>query len=143
MTERQNDIVKEFASLSNWEERYKKLIQKGKALPDLPEELKTPEALVKGCQSQVWLHASLDEDKNMILRADSDALLVKGIVALLLEVFSGASPQEVLKGDLKFIEQIGLGEHLTPSRANGLFAMIKQIKYFAAAFSMMSSQANQ
>ena len=109
-------------------------------MPDLPEDKKTADALVKGCQSQVWLHASLDENKNMVLQADSDALLVKGIVALLLEVFSPASPKEILSSDVKFIEQIGLGEHLTPSRANGLMAMIKQIKYFATAFALLESR---
>jgi cysteine desulfuration protein SufE len=136
--ERQQKIIQEFSAISSWEERYKKLIEKGKALPELPPDLKTAEALVKGCQSQVWLHASLDENKNMVLRADSDALLVKGLVALLLDVFSEAPPKEVLAAPVTFVEEIGLGQHLTPSRANGLFSMIKQIKYFAAAFSMMA-----
>ena len=140
IAERQAQVIEEFSKLSNWGERYKLLIQKGKALPDLPEDKKTADALVKGCQSQVWLHASLDENKNMVLQADSDALLVKGIVALLLEVFSPASPKEILSSDVKFIEQIGLGEHLTPSRANGLMAMIKQIKYFATAFALLESR---
>lgn len=135
--ERQKRIVEEFSQLSSWEDRYKKLIERGKKLPALPEELKTPEALVKGCQSQVWLHASMDHGK-MQLKADSDALLVKGLVSLLLEVFSDAPPKEVLDSKVTFVEEIGLGSHLTPSRANGLFSMIKQIKYFATAFHMVA-----
>ncbi len=139
IAERQNRIIDEFKDISSWEDRYKKLIERGKKLESLPEELKTEESLVKGCQSQVWLHAHMEQDQ-MILRADSDALLVKGLVSLLLEVFSKANPQDVLKSDLKFIEEIGLGTHLTPSRANGLFSMVKQIKYFAAAFEMLKNR---
>lgn len=135
--ERQSRIVEEFSKLSSWEERYKKLIERGKKLPPLPDELKTPEALVKGCQSQVWLHASMNDGK-MLLRADSDALLVKGLISLLLEVFSDAPPKDVLDSKVTFVEEIGLGNHLTPSRANGLFSMIKQIKYFATAFHMVA-----
>lgn len=138
VAEKQKQIVEEFKEVSSWEERYKKLIERGKKLPALPEELKTPESLVKGCQSQVWLHASMDSGR-MQLRADSDALLVKGLVSILLEVFSDAPPKEVLDSKVTFVEDIGLGSHLTPSRANGLFSMIKQIKYFALAF---QAQAN-
>lgn len=134
LLERQHSIVEEFSRFSSWEGRYKRLIERGKNLKSLPEDLKTSEALVKGCQSQVWLHARLDEKGRILFQADSDALLVKGLVSLLLEVFQLATPEEVLETPVTFIEEIGLGDHLTPSRANGLFAMIKQIKYFALAF---------
>lgn len=139
--ERQKKIVAEFSEISSWEDRYKKIIQRGKALEDLPDSLKTSEALVKGCQSQVWLHASMGEDGLMHLKADSDALLVKGLVALLLEVFNEAPPKEVLEAQVTFVEEIGLGSHLTPSRANGLVSMIKQIKYFATAFQMLAMRS--
>lgn len=141
LIERQKKIVDEFSEISSWEERYKKIIQRGKALEDLPESLKTSEALVKGCQSQVWLHASMDENGLMRLKADSDALLVKGLVSLLLEIFNETPPKEVLEAQVTFVEEIGLGSHLTPSRANGLVSMIKQIKYFATAFHMMSMRS--
>ncbi len=138
LSDRQRKIVEEFSQIENWEERYKKLIERGKNLRPLPEELKTKESLVKGCQSQVWLHAKVDHQGMMVIQADSDALLVKGLVSLVLEVFSKAPPKEILEEKVTFIEDIGLGSHLTPSRTNGLFSMIKQIKYFAAAFHMMN-----
>lgn len=134
LKDRQEEIVGEFVSVTSWEDRYKKLIEMGKVLPDLPEEMKTESSKVKGCQSQVWLHASLNEKKEVEFRADSDALLVKGLVAMLLRIFSGSRPEEIMEADLSFVNTIGLGEHLTPSRSNGLMAMIKQMKYYALAF---------
>jgi cysteine desulfuration protein SufE len=131
----QKQIESEFLKLSDWEARYKHLIDLGKALGDLPESKKTEEAKVKGCQSQVWMHAHLQNGK-MIIEADSDALIVKGLVAVLVKMFSGEAPQDILKADLEFFEKIGFKSHLSPSRANGFVAMIRQIKYFAAAFSM-------
>lgn len=133
MKERQQAVVSEFASLSNWEDRYKKLIEIGKSLPDLPDAKKTEDSKVKGCQSQVWMHAHVEGGK-IIFEADSDALLVRGIVALLLRVYSNATPAEILSSAPDFVKEIGLESKLSPSRANGLFSMIKQMKFYAMAF---------
>lgn len=133
LTERQNQIVQEFQNVSDWEGRYKRLIELGKALPDLPEELKTDDFKVKGCQSQVWIHAKLENDL-VIFSADSDALLVRGLVALLLRIYSRATPREILETPITFVREIGLESKLSPSRANGLLSMIKQIKFYALAF---------
>jgi cysteine desulfuration protein SufE len=135
----QKQLEDEFLKLPDWEARYKHLIELGKALGDLPESKKTEEAKVKGCQSQVWMHAHLQNGK-MIIEADSDALIVKGLVAVLVKIYSGEDPQEILKASLDFFERIGFKSHLSPSRANGFVSMIKQIKYFAAAFAMIKSQ---
>lgn len=132
--ETQSQIVEEFSGLGNWEQRYKKIIDLGKALPELDEKFKTEELKVKGCQSQVWIHASLSDDNKVIYQADSDALIVRGLVALLMKVYSGATPDEILATEPTFIGDIGLQSHLSPSRTNGLMSMIKQIKYYAAAF---------
>ena len=139
LQQRQTDLVGEFAGLSEWEDRYKKLIEFGKALPDLPPEKRLEDYKVKGCQSQVWIHARLENGK-VIFEADSDAILVKGLVAMLLRVYSNASPQEILTTPPEFVKQIGLEGKLSPSRANGLFAMIKQMKFYAMAFQTMTSQ---
>jgi cysteine desulfuration protein SufE len=133
LIERQRQIIAEFAGLSDWEERYKKLIEFGKSLPELPPEKRLEDYKVKGCQSQVWIHARL-EDGRVIFEADSDALLVRGLVALLLRVYSGATPQEILTVPPDFVKDIGLESKLSPSRANGLVSMIKQMKYYAMAF---------
>jgi cysteine desulfuration protein SufE len=131
---RQREVVAEFAGLAGWEERYKKLIELGKALPHLPDAKKSEDYKVKGCQSQVWIHASM-KDGRVIFEADSDALLVRGLVALLLRVYSDATPKEILETQPDFVKEIGLESKLSPSRANGLFSMIKQMKYYAMAFS--------
>ncbi len=133
LVSRQQQIVSDFSGLSDWEDRYKKLIELGKALPELPEAKKTEDAKVKGCQSQVWMHARL-EDGKVVFEADSDALLVRGLVALLLKVYSRSTPDEILATPPDFVREIGLESKLSPSRANGLFAMIKQMKYYAMAF---------
>jgi cysteine desulfuration protein SufE len=133
MRERQQAVIAEFASLNDWEDRYRKLIEIGKALPDLPDALKTEDSKVKGCQSQVWMHARLDGGR-IVFQADSDALLVRGLVALLLRVYSNATPQEILATPPDFVKEIGLENKLSPSRANGLFSMIKQMKFYALAF---------
>lgn len=130
---RQAQVVAEFQQVSDWEGRYKKLIEIGKSLPDLPEAKKLEEFKVKGCQSQVWMHARL-EDGKVIFEADSDALLVRGLVALLLRVYSNATPAEILATAPDFVKDIGLETKLSPSRANGLFSMIKQMKFYAMAF---------
>jgi cysteine desulfuration protein SufE len=136
LIQRQQDIVDEFAGLASWEDRYKKLIALGKTLPDLPAEKKLDDYKVKGCQSQVWIHARL-EDGRVWFEADSDAILVRGLVALLLRVYSGARPADILATPPDFVGRIGLESKLSPSRANGLFSMIKQIKFYAMAFQAM------
>lgn len=132
--ERQNQIIQEFSALGQWEDRYKKIIELGKALPPFPEELRTEQNIVKGCQSQVWLSAKLDEQGHMILHGYSDALIVKGLVGLLLKVYSGAAPAEVLTTPPEFLRALGFEGNLSPSRANGLHSMLKQIKLYATAF---------
>lgn len=133
LEQRQQELVNEFAPIQDWEERYKKIIAYGKALPELPEHLKTEEAKVKGCQSQVWLHAEIVNQK-IHFRGDSDALLVRGLVALLIQVYNGSTPQEILNSTPYFVKEIGFESHLSPSRANGLASMLKQIKNFATVF---------
>jgi cysteine desulfuration protein SufE len=136
LAERQKLIVTEFQKLENWEDRYKKIIELGKALPNLTDDLKTEDAKVKGCQSQVWLHASRDENKLLQFKGDSDALLVKGLVALVLQVYSGSTSEEILKSEPSFLNDLGLSQNLTPSRANGVAAMVRQIKFYAFAYSL-------
>lgn len=133
LKERQAAVVAEFSGLSDWEERYKKLIEIGKALPELPDSKKLEDFKVKGCQSQVWMHARMEGGK-IVFEADSDALLVRGLVALLLKVYSNATPKEILETPPDFVKEIGLESKLSPSRANGLFSMIKQMKFYAMAF---------
>jgi cysteine desulfuration protein SufE len=133
ISETQKKIVEEFQSLNSWEDRYKKIIEKGRALPELTSEKKTDENLVKGCQSKVWLTAQLDGQK-VIFEGDSDASIVKGLVALLLEVYSGNSPAEILANPPEFIEQLGLNANLSQTRASGLASMVRQMKFYAIAF---------
>ncbi|WP_413574506.1 SufE family protein [Bdellovibrio sp. HCB290] len=135
--ERQQKIISDFSAFTDWEDRYKKIIEMGKALPEMPEALKTEQNIVKGCQSQVWLHASITEDGKMLLVGDSDALIVKGLVALLLKVYSGSTPSEVLMTPPEFLRALGFEGNLSPSRANGLHSMLKQIKLYATAFDYM------
>lgn len=136
VADRQRQIVYEFQGLESWEERYKKLIEFGKAMPELPASKKLEDYKVKGCQSQVWMHARLEGDR-VVFEADSDALLVRGLVALLLRVYSSATPAEILATPPDFVKEIGLESKLSPSRANGLFSMIKQMKFYAMAFQTM------
>lgn len=139
LEQRQQEIVREFAKISSWEERYKKLIAFGKEHPSIDEKYKTEENRVKGCQSVVWMFAELDPQGQLVIHADSDAFIVKGLVALLVKVYSLSPPAEVLETEPHFIKDIGLSEHLTPTRTNGMLAMIKQIKYYALAYSMKKS----
>lgn len=137
------DFLKiEFGLLPDWEAKYLRLIEMGKALPPMEERLKTEQAKVKGCQSQVWLHAWLAEGR-LHLQGDSDAAIVKGLVALLISVYSDMTPKEVLATPPDFLEQLGFKAHLSPSRANGLYAMLKQIKLFAMAYVMMEEAKNK
>lgn len=131
--QRINTMVEDFKRFSDWEERYKHLIDLGKKMPAMEEGYKIPENLVKGCQSQVWIHAELREDR-IFFQADSDASIVKGIIALLVGVYSGSTPDEILSTKPTFLEDLGLREHLSMSRANGLNSMMKQISFFAMAF---------
>jgi cysteine desulfuration protein SufE len=128
----QEEIVDEFSMFDDWMERYEYIIELGKSLPLIDTEFKLDENLIKGCQSKVWLYSELDHD-TIKYSADSDAILTKGIVALLLRVFSKQKPAAILEADMGFIDRIGLKEHLSPTRANGLVSMIKQIKLYAIA----------
>ncbi len=130
--ELQHEIVDEFSMFDDWMQRYEYIIDLGKSLPLIDEKYKTDENTIKGCQSKVWLHAD-QEDGKINFTADSDAILTKGIIAVLIRVFSGHSPQEILDADTDFINEIGLKEHLSPTRANGLVSMVKQIKMYALA----------
>ena len=136
--ELQDEIIDEFGMFDDWMERYEYIIEIGKSLPIIESQHKTEDNLIKGCQSRVWLHADYKNDK-IIFTADSDAILTKGIIALLLRVYSNQSPKDILNSDAFFIDEIGLKEHLSPTRANGLLSMIKQLKLYALAFQVKSS----
>jgi cysteine desulfuration protein SufE len=129
----QKEIIEEFAGLGEWMERYNYLIDLGKNLPMIDQAYRNDEYLIRGCQSRVWLNAEL-HDGIIHYTADSDAIITKGIAALMIRVFTGHTPDEVLKADLDFIDQIGLKEHLSPTRSNGMVAMINQIRYYAMAY---------
>lgn len=131
----QADIIDEFSMFDpeNWDERYQYVIDLGKALPLIDPAYKTDDNLIKGCQSRVWLHAE-EQDGKIVFTADSDAIITKGIIAVLIRAFSGHRAEEILAADTAFIDEIGLKEHLSPTRANGLVSMVKQIKMYALAF---------
>lgn len=133
----QDEIIDEFSMFDDWEERYQYVIDLGNSLPLIEEQYKTEENIIKGCQSKVWLHGE-QKDGNIVFTADSDAILTKGIIAILIRVFSNQKPADILEADTTFIDEIGLKEHLSPTRANGLVSMIKQIKMYALAFSAKS-----
>ena len=134
INETQDEIIEEFSALDDWMDKYQLLIDLGSEQEPLDEKYKTDQNLIDGCQSRVWLQADY-EDGKIRFTAESDALIVKGIVTLLIRVLSNHTPQEILDADLYFIEQIGLKEHLSPTRSNGLLAMVKQIRMYALAFS--------
>ena len=129
----QEEIVEEFSLFDDWMQRYEYMIELGKSLPLIDPEYKTEENIIKGCQSKVWIHADLEGDK-LVFTADSDAIITKGIIAILIRVFSNQRPKAILEANTEFIDKIGLKEHLSPTRANGLASMIKQIKMYAVAF---------
>ena len=135
--EKQQELIDDFAFFSDWEQKYEYIIDLGKELKGLPEEKKKEDILIKGCQSQVWLDAELRDGKIFFL-ADSDGILPKGIISLLVGVYSGHTAEEILDSDFDFISKIGLQEFLSPSRANGLASMIKQIKFYAVAYQLKS-----
>jgi cysteine desulfuration protein SufE len=129
----QEAIVDEFSMFDDWMQRYEYIIELGKSLPMIEDQFKTDDNIIKGCQSKVWVHAD-ENDGKLWFTADSDAILTKGIIALLIRTFSGQEPKAILEADADFIDEIGLKEHLSPTRANGLVSMIKQIKMYALAF---------
>ena len=129
----QNEIVDEFSMFDDWMQRYEYIIELGKTLPLIDEKFKTEENIIKGCQSKVWLQGE-EQNGKIAFTADSDAILTKGIIAILIRAFSNQKPADILKANTDFIDEIGLKEHLSPTRANGLVSMIKQIKMYALAF---------
>jgi len=133
----QNEIIEEFSISDDWMDRYALLIDMGNSLPALDDKYKTESNLIEGCQSRVWLHADYS-DGQVLFQGESDAVIVKGIVFLLIRVLSGHTPKEIIDTDLFFIENIGLKEHLSPTRSNGLVSMLKQMKMYALAFSVKS-----
>ncbi len=130
--EREAELISEFEMFEDWMEKYEYIIDLGKELPPLNQEFKIVQNLIKGCQSQVWLHA-FEEEGLIKFEADSDAFITKGLVALMIRVFSGSKPSEIVNSDLGFIQKIGLQEHLSPTRSNGLVSMVKQMKNYAFA----------
>ncbi|TRW22233.1 SufE family protein [Flavobacterium zepuense] len=130
----QNEIIDEFSMFDEWDERYQYVIDLGRSLPLIDEQYKTDDNIIKGCQSKVWLHAEQDNG-NIVFTADSDAILTKGLIAIMIRVFSNQKPQAILEATTDFVDEIGLKEHLSATRANGLVSMIKQIKLYALAYS--------
>ena len=129
----QNEIVDEFSMFDDWMERYEYMIELGKSLPIIDEKFKTDDNLIRGCQSKVWVNGQLENDK-IVFSADSDAIITKGIIAILIRVFSNQTPKAIIDADTNFIDEIGLKEHLSPTRANGLVSIIKQLKMYAIAY---------
>jgi cysteine desulfuration protein SufE len=138
LEERQNEVVEEFSMFSDWMEKYEYIIEMGKELYPMEENEKIEENLIKGCQSRVWLTARKNEEGNLVFSADSDAIITKGLVALMVKVLSGAKPDDVASVDLHFLNDIGLHEHLSPTRSNGLASMVKQMKMYGLVFSSRS-----
>lgn len=137
INDKQEELIAEFADIDDWMDRYAYIIDLGNALPPIDEKYKTPEHLIEGCQSRVWLNAEYRDGK-VYYTADSDAIIVKGIISMLIDVLSGHTPQEILDSDLHFIDAIGLSTHLSPTRSNGLLAMVKQMRLYALAFKQLN-----
>lgn len=137
INEVQDEIIDEMSGMDDWLDRYAYIIDLGNTLPPIHDDLKTPQNLIEGCQSRVWIDAKKEDDRKIHFEADSDALIVKGIVALLMRVLNDRTPDEILDADLYFIDRIGLREHLSPTRSNGLVAMTKQIRNYAKAFKLI------
>ncbi|MCM1319370.1 MAG: SufE family protein [Muribaculaceae bacterium] len=140
INEVQDEIIEEFEGLTDWMDRYAYIIELGSQMPPMEEKYKTPANLIEGCQSRVWIEAQQDNEGYINFEADSDAMIVKGIVALLMRVLNHRTPHEILDADLYFIERIGLKENLSPTRSNGLVAMLKQIHMYAVAFNALNHQ---
>ena len=142
INETQQEIIDEFSEVDDWMDRYAMIIDLGNSLPPIEEKYKTPEHLIEGCQSRVWLNAE-ERDGKVFFTADSDAIIVKGIIAMLIRVLNGHTPSEILDADLHFINDIGLAENLSPTRSNGLLAMVKQMRLYAMAYDMRNRNANE
>ena len=140
INELQDEVIEEFSDFDDCMDKYQLLIDLGNQLEPLPEQYKTESNLIDGCQSRVWVQADYVDGK-MMITAESDALIVKGIIALLIRVLSGHTPQEILDSELYFIDEIGLKDHLSPTRSNGLLAMVKQIRMYALAFKMKNEES--
>ena len=134
ISERQEEVIDEFSMFEDWMDKYEYIISLGKELPLIEEDKKIEENIIKGCQSRVWLDAQLKEDGKLYFTADSDAIITKGIIALMIRVLSESTPKEIAESDLYFVDQIGLKEHLSPTRSNGLVSMIKKMKLCGIAF---------
>lgn len=139
---REAQLIKQFEAFSTWEDKYKYIIQLGRALPPLPQDKYTEDLKIKGCQSQVWLWAEPDAQNNIQIMADSDALITKGLVAIVVSLYSGSSPREIAEHSLEVFKKLGLFDHLSPSRANGFSNMIKQVKNYALAYLMLEKRAS-
>ena len=138
---REMEILQEFSNLKSWEDRYKKIIQLGKELPPLDDQYKINQWQVQGCQSQVWVHPIQDKEKKIYFQADSDALITKGLTALMVKYYSGLSPEEILsRPHPAFLESLELKNHLTPTRVGGLFSLLRQIQYYAQGFLLLSKK---
>lgn len=134
INEIQDELIDEFNDIDDWMDRYAYIIDMGNALDPMPEEYKTTQYLIEGCQSRAWLHADLDQEGKVVFNADSDAIIVKGIISMLLRVLSGHTPAEIADAELYFVDKIGLAENLSPTRSNGLAALVKQMKLYALAY---------
>lgn len=135
INEIQDEIIEEFTLFDDWADKYEYIIDMGKKLKGLPQDQKTEDNIIKGCQSQVWLNAHKEGD-NLIFEADSEAVIVKGLVSMLIRVLSGHSPKEIAESELYFIDQIGMSQHLAQTRSNGLVSMVKQMKNYAIAYQL-------
>lgn len=135
INEIQDEIIAEFSDIDDWMDRYAYIIDLGNSLPPIDEKYKTPQYLIEGCQSRVWINADMTQEGLVHFDADSDAIIVKGIIALLIRVLGDQKPEDILNANLYFIDKIGLSEHLSPTRSNGLLAMVKQMKVYALAYS--------
>jgi len=140
--EKEQELIEEFSLFEDWMDRYQYIIELGQKLPSLKDQDKTDDNIVHGCQSKVWLRADLDNE-HIVYRADSDAIITKGLIAMLMRVLSGQSPQDIIDAELSFVDQVGIREHLSPTRSNGLNSMIKQMKYYALAYKAQQAQAQQ
>ncbi|MDE6116685.1 MAG: SufE family protein [Duncaniella sp.] len=139
----QQDIIDEFSEVEDWMDRYAMIIDLGNNLQPIDEQYKTPDHLIEGCQSRVWLNAELTPDGKVHYTADSDAIIVKGIISLLIQVLDNQTPADILDSDLHFIDAIGLSEHLSPTRSNGLLAMVKQMRLYAKAFQLTMDKSKE
>lgn len=137
---RQQEIIDEFSFFEDWMQKYEHIIELGRELPIIDDTHKTDDSLIRGCQSRVWLHADTDTTGNVVFTADSDAIITKGMIALMIRVLSGSRPDEIASADLHFVKDIGLFEHLSPTRSNGLASMIKQMKFYGLALQGKTEQ---